>query len=314
MFPYTDQIMTKSHAPSSSVHVSNLITNILKEKGWEGTEFRPVSNWHSDGMKFPFDKFYYKWKKENRTLTYYYCNIWNKDPLDDLIITDLMYSGTISLWPEFFGFYHCDFEYRNTPPVKKINYLTNRVENSRLKILYSLYDLGLIERCNISLNGLQPNGSLAKLPEHHENCPAQEFFQPRIPFRNWNESLEQSVIDCEITLVHETTFDSPMKLLSDKTWRALQLPRPFVIFGCPGIIKWLKQMGFDVSEKFIGHEYDAIQDHDSRRKEVLSSVLRFKWNNNMIEELENTALNNRKLLKKLRLNFSNKLETELDKL
>lgn len=311
---YFDQIMTKSQAPSAPEHVSNVINEILKIKGWKGLKSYNVPKWYSNGTKFSFEKCYYKWKKNNRIVTYRFCNPWIVDPHDDIIITDLMYKDSINLWPEFFGFYYCDFEYVASAPTKKINYLTNRVENSRLKILYQLYNLGMIDQCNISLNGLQQDNSTAKLLEHHEDCPAQDFFRERMPFRNWSCSLEQSILDCEISIVHESSFDKPMKLLSDKTFRILQLPRPFVIFGNPGIINWLKEMGFDVGEKYVDHGYDLIENHNQRREKLLSSTLQFKWNNNMSEELETMAANNRKLLKKLGIEFLDKLKGKLEKL
>jgi hypothetical protein len=311
---YCDQIMTKSQAPSATEYVSNLINDILKAKHWQGVDPKKVSNWHSNGTTFPFNECFYKWKKDNRTVTYRFCNTWIIHPHDDIIITDLMYENSINLWPEFFGFFYCDFEYVNNAPTKKINYLTNRVENSRLKILYQLYNLNMIDQCNISLNGLQQDNSIAKLSEHHEDCPAQDFFQNRMPFRNWSSSLEQSILNCEICIVHESSFNKDMKILSEKTFRILQLPRPFVIFGNVGIINWLKEMGFDVGEKYVDHSYDSIKDHNQRREAVVLSALNLRCNNSMLKEYETIAHNNKQLLKKYRENFEDKLKTVLEKL
>jgi hypothetical protein len=312
---YFDQIMTKSQAPSAFTYVSNLINEILENKGWKGFQSQEVPSWYSNGTKFSFKDCFYKWKKDNRIVTCQTSNPWIIHPQDnDIIITDLLYKDSISLWPEFFGFYYCDFEYVNNAPTKKINYLTNRVENSRLKILYQLYNLSMIDQCNISLNGLQQDNSIAKLLEHHEDCPAQDFFKNKMPFRNWSGSLEQSILNCEITLVHETSFDQPMKLLTEKTFRVLQLPRPFVIFGASGIINWLKEMGFDVGEKYVDHSYDSIKDHNKRREAVLLSSLNFKWDESMLKEYETIANNNQQILKKYREEFENKLKTVLEKL
>jgi len=311
MESYCDQIMTRSEAPSAPEYVSHLINEILKKQGWIGTNPQSVANWYSNSMKFTFKEIYHEWKKDDRELVYRFCNAWRVNDRDDMIITDCKYDGTIGIWPEFFGFFHCDFEYENRSPIKKINYLTQRVENSRLKILYSLYNHGIIDQCNISLIGLQRDNSTAKLEEHHEHCAAQDFFKDRMPYRNWTGSLEQSMMDCEMTLVHETFYRDPMKVLSDKTFRVLQLPRPFVIFGAPGIISWLKETGFNVGERFVDHSYDDIEDHARRREAVMYSALNFKWDNVLLRECEIMALENRQLLKKFRKEFPYKLETVL---
>ena len=311
MESYCDQIMTRSEAPSSSNYVCHLINEQLKGQGWVGTNPQPIPDWYSNNMKVTFKEFYQQWKKNDRNLTYRYFHPWKVSNSDDIIITDCKYDDTINIWPEFFGFFHCDFEYENRSPAKKINYLTQRVENSRLKILYSLYDRGLIDQCNISLIGLQNNDSPAKLEEYHEDCSAQDFFKDQMPYRNWSGSLEQSIVDCEMTLVHESFYSDPMKVLSEKTFRVLQLPRPFVIFGAPRIIEWLQEMGFEIGRRFVDHGYDTIEDHDQRREAVLSAALNFKWDDALLKEYEIIALKNKELLKKFRKEFPDKLKTVL---
>lgn len=311
---YHDQIMTKSQAPSASTYVSNLINEILENKGWKGFHSQDVPGWYSNGTKFTFEKSWYKWKKNNKIVSYYCCNVWKINSQDDIIITDCKFDNSINIWPEFFGFFLCDFEYKINPPTKKINYLMNRVDNSRLKILYSLYDRGIIDQCNVSLIGTQRDNSIARLKDYHEDCPAQDFFKDKIPFRNWLGSLEQSVIDCEVSVVHESYFEEKMIVLTEKTFRALQLPRPFVIFGAPNVISWLKEIGFDVGEKHIDHSYDQIKDHNDRREAVLSSALKFNWQQNMIKDFEEMVSFNKKLLKKFKIEFTEQLKKKLENL
>ena len=122
--------MTKSQAPSASTYVSNLINEILENKGWKGFHSQDVPGCYSNGTKFTFEKSWYKWRKNNKIVSYYCCNVWKINSHDDIIITDCKFDNSINIWPEFFGFFLCDFEYKINPPTKKINYLMNRVDNN----------------------------------------------------------------------------------------------------------------------------------------------------------------------------------------
>lgn len=87
----------------------------------------------------------------------------------------------------------------------------------------------------------------------------------------------------KFALVHETIpnglepafkgFDH-IPFLSEKAYKPFATGQLFVIHGCVGTIRALKDQGYDVFDDIINHDYDTIEDGIERVKKICTEVER----------------------------------------
>ena len=100
--------------------------------------------------------------------------------------------------------------------------------------------------------------------------------------KNFNENFNQSrhaqhdelihlYQNSAINLVTETKYSSeilsiPHTFISEKTFRALSFPRPFIVIGQRHILKNLQKMGFRTFSDIIDESYDDLPDSERMNK------------------------------------------------
>lgn len=72
-----------------------------------------------------------------------------------------------------------------------------------------------------------------------------------------------AIIDSYVHLVTETTV-IPKIFVSEKTWKPIANAQLFLIFGNPGTVGYLRDMGVDVFDDIIDHSYDSIDNWQAR--------------------------------------------------
>ena len=82
------------------------------------------------------------------------------------------------------------------------------------------------------------------------------------------------VSDTYYNLVTETSDFNNSMFLTEKTYKAMLLFQPFLIWGSPHSIQTLKTAGYKTFDKWINHSYDLIEDHDGRRLAIVDEVKR----------------------------------------
>ena len=116
---------------------------------------------------------------------------------------------------------------------------------------------------------------------------------------NSHGTLEQCIIDSNISLVLETyTLDTNI-VFSEKIFRALQLPRPWLLYCSPLSIQLLKKHGFDVLADYVDHEYDTITNHWQRMDMIIEQLKTFidkQFTRRDYERFEQAAKHNQELL------------------
>jgi hypothetical protein len=143
---------------------------------------------------------------------------------------------------------------------------------------------------------------------------AKEHEQMRlsVPFQNFTGELEQVVCDSHVGLVIETYFDRPgIIAFSEKVFRALQLPRPFLLYCSPGAISVLRDQGFDMYDDILDHSYDHETNNITRQVAILNEIensKNFVYNEEILENFEQRASHNRMLLKGFKDQWPKKLE------
>jgi hypothetical protein len=96
----------------------------------------------------------------------------------------------------------------------------------------------------------------------------QRYFNP-----NWYNTTAFS-------LVAETTpwHDDPL-FITEKTFKPIAFQHPFIVFGQPGILTYLKAQGFETFENIFDERYDNIQEIDTRLNNIAEQVNNYSHKN-----------------------------------
>ena len=85
----------------------------------------------------------------------------------------------------------------------------------------------------------------------------------------------------KFALVHETIpnglepiFKDHIPFLSEKAYKPFATGQLFVIHGCVGTVRALRDQGYDVFDDIINHDYDAVEDSIERAKKICTEVER----------------------------------------
>lgn len=238
-----------------------------------------------------------------------------------------------SLYPEYWGSFSYNPQYKNNIPTRLFNCFINRTDPIRQSWFYQLVRRNLIDQGSVSFlldYQMLPDG----ISKHDKDglyqwvfdqgceifAKEHEQMRTQVPFQNFSGDLDQVMCDSRVGLVIETYFDRPDVIaFSEKIFRALQLPRPFLLYCCPGAINAIRSCGFNVYDDIIDHSYDLEKNDIHRQVLLLDKLEKSKdiiYTNQTLKEFEQRAEHNRALLRQLKDNWPNKLKkviSEIDK-
>ena len=243
-------------------------------------------------------------------------------------ITDnVMPAHHIPLHPEFYGAYCYEPEYQAQPPSRLFNCFINRICPNRQAWFYQFIRHDLLDKGNVSFlvgtsrapfdvykDPVSANDAVFETCNHIFQ-EEHDRIREKVPFCNFTVDLDQAIVDTKISLVLETYFDNPNISFSEKTFRALQLPRPLVMFNYPGAISVLRDYGFDVWDDIVDHGYDSISDDRRREQMILGEIMRFgpiEFSNSQLENFETKAMSNRLLLQTLKEKWPERLKSVIE--
>lgn len=83
--------------------------------------------------------------------------------------------------------------------------------------------------------------------------------------------------DTYFSLVAETTTDlSNGRHVTEKSFKPISYYHPFIIWGQPGTLEFLKNLGFETFPTIFDESYDQIEDHILRLDKIIDNVKNFK--------------------------------------
>ena len=252
----------------------------------------------------------------------------------NLIVSDNViptYQQQLALWPEFYGSFCYWPSYNYTQPRALFTCFINRACAFRQSWLYQfvrrrLFDKGLISY-RLDYRGsdfkkiTSPQDKFDLFEEmfkrgNHIFEVEHQILKTQIPIQTFDDDLEQSIIDSKVSLVIETYFDNKNIIaFSEKIFRNLVMPRPWLLFCAPGAVKHLRQVGFDVMDYIIDHNYDNIVDPVLRHiaiLKILENCRDLDIDSRLTVRMTQTCQHNYNLLKKLRQRLPEKIQTSID--
>ena len=201
------------------------------------------------------------------------CRVVDNVNYTDITVTDnhstVPVAGVVhSILPEFWGQWRFDPKYINRPATYGYNCFMGRIRPERDRVFDILKKQKILEYGLVS------------------------YFENNIyDTVNSHGTLEQCIIDSNVSLVLETyTLDTNI-VFSEKIFRALQLPRP-----C-----------FDVLAEYVDHEYDAITNHWQRMDMIIEQLKTFinkQYTRRDYERFEQAATHNQTLLNQFARDWS----------
>ena len=92
----------------------------------------------------------------------------------------------------------------------------------------------------------------------------QRWFNPEWYQKTW------------FSIVSETTTYTKYQLhVTEKTFKPIAFFHPFVVYGQPGTLAYLHELGFETFENLFDESYDANPDQNSRLRQVVDNVIYF---------------------------------------
>ena len=81
-------------------------------------------------------------------------------------------------------------------------------------------------------------------------------------------------MDTYFSVVSETSADDSWCFITEKTVRPMIYFHPFIVWGNPGTLQVLRELGFETFPEFFDERYDNIKNSDIRMKMILNNVKR----------------------------------------
>jgi hypothetical protein len=154
----------------------------------------------------------------------------------------------------------------------------NRNRGDRSSVFYELLKRNILSAGFVSYNCTREqyeqefvNAELQRYSDQHQ------IGQELIPYNTVEAhgTLEQCIIDSNVSLILETYVSDNHTVFSEKLFRCLQLPRPWLLYCSPGSIELLQSYGFDVLSDYTDTAYDKIDDHGARLLNILDQLETF---------------------------------------
>jgi hypothetical protein len=99
---------------------------------------------------------------------------------------------------------------------------------------------------------------------------------------NYNyKIIHPHYLESWFSLVTETEYDEDSLFLTEKIYKPIYGLHPFIVWGSPGILKQLKQDGYETFPELFDESYDDVYDHKKRLSMVLDEVSKFNNKSNL---------------------------------
>jgi hypothetical protein len=224
--------------------------------------------------------------------------------------------------PSYYGQYFFDYPDSTIEIQKDFNCFVNRYDISRQGWLYQLIRRNLFDRGFVSFGGEVEHGRIPS-EEFAGLTPSQAFelgfqlhnkifaaeheiIKHQIPYKNFKDTgdLTNIVLASKFSIVLETFFhDNRIITYSEKIFRCLQLPRPWVLYSSQYGINRLRQLGFDVLDDQVDHNYDHVADTIQRQVAMLDQCQLLVNQPLNLARCQQAADHNKSLLKSLKDNW-----------
>ena len=257
-------------------------------------------------------------------------------PAPSMIITDNILlapsaGNVISGVPEHWGVFYNQIKHSDTPAMHTYNCLMNRISGERSIVFYELIRRNILDKGLVSFNawlpGQREDYSQQNYDKVYQETELQryqiEHEQGRslVPYNtvgDYEDQIENVIMASKVSIILETFVSDSHIVFSEKLFRCLQMPRPWVLFCSPQSVFWLRHYGFDVLDDYVDHNsYDSIVLHFERLGSILDQVETFvdrQYTQSDYDRFEQAAAHNQQLLKRFEDSWNDRFQFILQQL
>ena len=239
-----------------------------------------------------------------------------QDPIDFSKNKKLQF---VQLPPSFYSVYYVPNLNFDIDITHDYSCFINRLDPIRQTWFYLLYARGMLDQGLVSFNM-----TLLKTKHYYPGNTPQEIFENYhhqwlggfdylfddikrlVPYKNFDdqkEGLFDVSLRSKFNIVLEPYFErTDRRCFSEKTFRAIQLPRPFLLFAATKTVQKLRDFGFDVFDDYVDHSYDNFDtsvDCVQRQEKILEqakNLIDLKINDTILQDWRRRADHNRQLM------------------
>jgi hypothetical protein len=231
-----------------------------------------------------------------------------------------------------YGMYHSEHQV-DTAITKDFNCFLNRIDPIRQTWFYLLYSNTLLQRGHVSFNMEvrqkldYPETSSKDIFDRYHELYLSSFhsIKPQldkiVPYKSFDPQIDLFTLSAQskFGIIVETYFErTDAKVLSEKTFRALQTPRPWMLFAATGCVQKLRDMGFEVFDDVIDHSYNEIDTSENASPvidkiiEQAKSLVDLEMTPSLNDRLWQGCQHNKKILAKWKQNWQEDILSVID--
>jgi hypothetical protein len=236
--------------------------------------------------------------------------------------------------PSLYGMYAGDVSIENIVPTQNFNCFINRIDPIRQSWLYQLIRRDIFNQGYVSFNmdisrhiqfkQYDATATSADVFEDqfHQKLSIFELehnsIKDQVPYCNFDPSAELNriIMQTKFSIVLETYADrNEIITFSEKIFRCLKLPRPWIMFAMKDAVKYLRNLGFDVLDDIVDHSYDSIEfdiDRQVKMLDIAQELCKIEFTNTIINRMKTAAEHNQQLLSKFYSTFNNDISQSID--
>jgi len=181
---------------------------------------------------------------------------------DNCINTPTVY--TVARVPNsFYGIYSYQPANQTWQPDRDYTFAVNRIDLKRMRILGNLYQYLGIDCGHVNFNCVlgrdtDPQHNFHALLTHAsaEELPVFHQLVNMMPIKNYDIGHDQTYISSWLNITVETYSSDNVVALSEKIFRCLVTPVPWIAYSGRYTIARLRALGFDVLDDIVDHRYD----------------------------------------------------------
>ena len=256
---------------------------------------------------------------------------------DTAVVTDNQFNfvsvyNHCSLPASFYGIYNYTPSSSNWNPIRDYTFAVNRLDFKRMQILLELDRTLGIDRGHVNFNCATDRNRESKQDRQqafrdeckHSDSAAElaelDQLAKQMPLKNYDLDHEQTYISSWLNIIIETYSSDHTVSLSEKTFRCLVTPAPWISFSGRHSLVLLQKLGFDVMIDIVDHDHDGLLERDNKVKKFANSAantinkLKSLPLSQVVSRCQQAAQNNQRLLAQMAMSWPGDFEYWLHQL
>ena len=189
---------------------------------------------------------------------------------DTMVITDNWINTptvyTVARLPDsFYGIYCYVPADQTWTPTRDYTFAVNRIDLKRMRLLANLYQYLGIDSGHVNFNCVLGRDTDPKKNFLDQLIHATDQEQPMfvklaqsMPLKNYAVDHDQTYVSSWLNITVETYSSDNVVALSEKIFRCLVTPAPWIAYSGRYTIARLRSLGFDVLDNVVDHSYDCV--------------------------------------------------------